>query len=43
VVILIDEKDQVIMANPRFYSTIGITRENICQKEKDFKTWIFPR
>jgi PAS domain S-box-containing protein len=42
VVILIDEKDHVIMANPRFYSTIGITRENICQKEKDFKTWIFP-
>jgi PAS domain S-box-containing protein len=42
IVILIDAKDQVIMANPRFYSTIGISREDMHQREKDFKTWIFP-
>jgi PAS domain S-box-containing protein len=41
-VILIDPKDQIIMANPIFYSTIGICRENIRQREKDFKTWVFP-
>jgi PAS domain S-box-containing protein len=41
-VILINDKDQVIMANPRFYSTIGIPSETIRQREKDFKTWIFP-
>ncbi len=41
-VILIDPKDQVIMANPRFYSTIGISREAVREREKDFKNWIFP-
>jgi len=41
-VILIDAEDQVVMANPRFYSTIGISRETIRQKEKYFKTWVFP-
>jgi PAS domain S-box-containing protein len=41
-VILIDTKDQVIMANPRFYSTIGISREDMHKREKDFKTWVFP-
>jgi PAS domain S-box-containing protein len=41
-VILIDSKDQVIMANPRFYSIIGISHDAIRQREKDFKTWVFP-
>jgi len=41
-VILIDPKDQVILANPRFYSIIGIPPEAIVQREKDFKTWVFP-
>ena len=41
-VILIDKENQVIMANPRFYSMIGISYDSIRQREKDFKTWVFP-
>lgn len=39
-VILIDRDDQVIMANPRFYSMMGIEDESIHQREKNFKTWV---
>ena len=41
-VILVDNEDRVIMANPRFYSTIGISNESSHRRDKDFKTWVFP-
>ncbi len=41
-VVLIDKKDRIIMANPRFYSTIGTSDDTIRPREKNFKTWVFP-
>ncbi len=41
-VILIDGEARLNMANPRFYSMMGIDQENIHHREKNFKTWVCP-
>jgi PAS domain S-box-containing protein len=41
-VILIDGETRLNMANPRFYSMMGIDQENMHHREKNFKTWVCP-